>query len=146
MIKYSLICAASHDFEAWFSSSADFDAQAKQGLLMCPICGTPEVDKAIMAPNVSTSRKKKAIADKQRDAVKAFTAAADKIRKDIETHCDDVGDKFADEARAMHYGDKPERGIYGQATPQEASDLQDEGVSVAPLPDIVVPKSKDKLN
>lgn len=146
MIKYSLICAASHDFEAWFSGSTDFDVQAKQGLLMCPICGTSKVEKAIMAPNVSTSRKKKAIEDKQRDAIKAFTAAADKIRNDIETHCDNVGDKFADEARAIHYGEKPERGIYGQATPKEASDLRDEGVQVAPLPDIVVPKSKDKLN
>ncbi|MGJ8562700.1 MAG: DUF1178 family protein [Alphaproteobacteria bacterium] len=146
MIKYSLICGGSHEFEAWFSGSADFDVQAKDGLLMCPMCGTSKVEKAIMAPNISTSRTKDALVKKQAKAAKMMSAAAETIRREIETQCDNVGDKFAEEARAIHYGEKPERGIYGQASAREASELIDEGVKVAPLPDILTPKSKTDLN
>jgi len=71
---------------------------------------------------------------------------AAKIRKEIEVNCDYVGDKFADEARSIHYGEKPERAIYGEASPKEAADLHDEGVGIAPLPDILAPKPKSKQN
>lgn len=113
---------------------------------MCPMCGTSKVEKAIMAPNISTSRTKDALVQKQAKAVKLMNAAAETIRREIETQCDNVGDKFAEEARAIHYGEKPERGIYGQASAREASELIDEGVKVAPLPDILTPKSKTDLN
>ena len=76
----------------------------------------------------------------------AFRAAADKIRKEIEKNCDYVGDKFADEARSIHYGEKPERAIYGEASPAEAAELKDEGVGIAPLPEILTPKPKSKQN
>lgn len=113
---------------------------------MCPHCQTTKVEKAIMAPNVSTSRKKQETANKQLQAMKLMNAAADKIRKDIESNCDYVGEKFADEARAIHYGEKPERGIYGEATAKDAAELSAEGVGVAPLPDIFAPKPKKKIN
>ncbi len=146
MIKYNLICGADHEFEIWFSKSSDFDEQAPKGLIECPYCGTTKVEKAIMAPNISTSRKKEATAKKQAAALQMMNAAADKIRKEIADKCDYVGDGFADEARAIHYGEKPERAIYGEATPHEAAALQDEGVGIAPLPEILAPKPKSKTN
>jgi len=146
VIKYNLICRHDHDFEAWFSTSSDYDDQRKKRLVHCPYCGSGKVEKAIMAPNVSTSRKKSEIATQQKEALAVMNAAAETIKKEIEEKCDYVGDKFADEARAIHYGEKPERGIYGKATAKEAADLKDEGVGIAPLPDILTPKSAKKLN
>jgi len=146
MIKYNLICTHDHEFEAWFSKGSDFDDQKKDGLLLCPICGDTEIEKAIMAPAVSTSRKKEAAAKNRDAALSMMNAAADKIRKEIAEKCDDVGDKFAEEARAIHYGEKEERAIYGSASPREAAELQEEGIGVAPLPDILVPKTDNKLN
>jgi hypothetical protein len=99
-----------------------------------------------MAPNVSTSRKKEAAAAKQKEVMALMNTAADTIRKEIEGKCDYVGEKFADEARAIHYGEKEERGIYGEASAKEAADLQDEGVGIAPLPDVIAPKPTKKLN
>lgn len=146
MIKYNLICKQDHEFEAWFSSSADYDVQRKKRLVQCPHCGSAKVEKAIMSPNVSTSRKKAAIASKQKQAMAMMNKAAQTIRKEIEDKCDYVGDKFADEARAIHYGEKEERPIYGQASAKEAKELNDEGVAIAPLPDVLTPKSAKKLN
>ena len=146
MIKYNLICRHDHDFEAWFSSSSDYDAQRKKRLVQCPHCGSAKVEKAIMAPNVSTSRKKEAIVSKRKKAMAMMNKAAQTIRKEIEEKCDYVGERFADEARAIHYGEKEERPIYGQASPKEAAELQEEGVGIAPLPDVLTPKPAKKLN
>ncbi len=146
MIKYNLICESDHEFEIWFSRSSDFDEQAPKGLIECPFCGSSRIEKAIMAPNISTSRKKTAIAQKKADGLKMMNAAADKVRKEIEKNCDYVGEKFADEARSIHYGEKPQRAIYGEASPAEAAELHDEGVGIAPLPDILAPKPKSKQN
>ena len=146
MIKYNLICRHDHDFEGWFSSSSDYEMQRKKRLVQCPYCGSAKVEKAIMAPNVSTSRKKDAIASKHKEAMAIMNKAAQTIRKEIEEKCDYVGDKFADEARAIHYGEKEERAIYGKATAREAKDLHDEGVGIAPLPDVLTPKSAKKIN
>lgn len=133
MIKYSLICQGGHSFEGWFGSSADYDNQSAAGLLVCPDCGTDEVEKAIMAPAVRRADKSAAI------------AAA--IRSEIAKNCEDVGDSFADEARAMHTGEKPPRGIYGKATPQQAKAMADDGIPALPLPAILDPKrAKEKLN
>ena len=99
-----------------------------------------------MAPNISTSRKKEAIASKRKEAMAMMNKAAQTIRKEIEEKCDYVGDKFADEARAIHYGEKDERPIYGQASAKEAAELQEEGVAIAPLPDALTPKPAKKLN
>ena len=146
MIKYDLICRHEHSFEAWFSSSSDYDDQRKKRLVICPYCNSAKVEKAIMAPNVSTSRKKDNIAATQKAAMAMMNKAASKIRKEIEDKCDYVADNFADEARAIHYGEKPERAIYGEATASEAADLKEEGVGIAPLPDILAPKPSKKVN
>lgn len=133
MIKYSLRCKSDHSFEGWFGSSTDYDDQAAAGLLSCPDCGTDAVEKAIMAPAVRRADKSGAI------------AAA--IRSEIAKNCEDVGDSFADEARAMHNGEKPPRGIYGKATPQQAKAMADDGIPALPLPAILDPKrAKEKLN
>lgn len=146
MIKYNLICASDHEFEVWFSKSSDFDEQAPKGLIFCPHCNSTKVAKAIMAPNISTSRRKDKIGSQQTAALKMMNAAADKIRKEIADNCDYVGSKFADEARAIHYGEKPERGIYGEATKKEAAELSEEGVGIAPLPKVLMPNPKKNLN
>jgi len=146
VIKYNLICKQDHEFEGWFSSSSDYDMQRKKRLVQCPHCGSAKVEKAIMAPNVSTSRKKEATALKQKKAMALMNKAAQTIRKEIEETCDYVGDKFADEARAIHYGEKEERAIYGEASVKEAAELYEEGVGIAPLPEVLVPKPAKKLN
>lgn len=147
MIKYNLICCQEHDFEAWFSSSSDYDAQREKRLVNCPHCGTSKVQKAIMAPNVSTSRHKQSAKTQQLKSIsKAAAALAVKVKEDIAQNCEDVGDRFSDEARAIHYGEKPERGIYGQATLKEAKALIEEGVQIKALPDALRPKPKKKLN
>jgi hypothetical protein len=146
MIKYNLLCRHNHEFEAWFSNSSDYDVQREKRLVQCPHCGSAKVEKAIMAPNVSTSRKKAAIASKQKEAMAMMNKAAQAIRREIEEKCDYVGDKFADEARSIHYGEKEERPIFGEASAKEAAELCDEGVAIAPLPDVFTPKPAKKLN
>lgn len=133
MIIFDLKCAAQgHVFEAWFGSSEDYEAQRARGLVACPICGASEVDKAPMAPNIPA----KGAAPEVVKAVLADMAAA---QKKMLAGSDFVGDKFAEEARAIHLGESEARAIHGQATPQEAEDLRDEGIPVAPLPFPVPP-------
>lgn len=141
MIRYALICEGSHEFEAWFRNSADFDIQADAGLVECPHCASTGVKKAIMAPAVAKSGSKSSA-----NSQKMMMEMAGRIRSHIAENFDYVGDKFATEARAMHSGDKPERAIYGETTSGEASDLKDEGVPCAPLPDPLVPAQAKKLN
>ena len=144
MIRYNLICVADHEFEGWFSSSSDYDEQAASGLLSCPICQSKKVEKAIMAPAIKTARKSEA---RSENATKAMTAMAAKIRQEISKNCDNVGTNFAEEARAIHYGEKPKRGIYGSATAEESAELKEEGIEAHPLPDVFVPDAdKPKLN
>ena len=102
MIRYDLICEHEHGFEGWFSSSADFEMQRDKGLVECVICGSKKIDRAIMAPNISTSRRKEKIAATHAKQMKMVNDVADKIRKEIANNCDDVGDGFAEEARAIH--------------------------------------------
>lgn len=134
MIKYSLKCKHAHVFDVWFNRGSDYDKQRKRGLVECPECGSKKIEKAPMAPNIKRSKP-----DSLHDI-------ANKIRSEIENNCDDVGTDFAEEARAIHYGEKPERGIYGSTTADQAKDLIDEGVKVVPLPGALAPKSKKKLN
>jgi hypothetical protein len=137
VIRYDLRCQNGDEFEAWFGSIADFDAQAEKGQLLCPHCGTTHVEKAPMAPAVVTGRKKDA------RAVRAVAMAmAAKVREHIKENFDYVGDKFADEARKMHAGESEERSIWGEATPEEARELADEGIDAAPLPPALAPQVK----
>lgn len=146
MIKYALQCAAcEHDFEAWFASSAGYDEQHRQKHIACPACESVRVSKQIMAPAVSSS-KRQANHAKIAAAAKAF---ASKAREHVANNFDYVGDKFADEARAMHYGDADERPIWGQTTAEESKALKDEGVPAAPLPEPFTPptpKSDKDIN
>lgn len=134
MISFSLSCEHDHEFEAWFRSNDDFDGQKKRGLVECPSCGSHKIEKALMAPAVSTGRKREKIAlamgEQQRQAMAEFKALAEKVRENAEN----VGDKFAEEARKIHFGETEARGIYGQATPDEARSLAEDGVAFMPLP------------
>lgn len=136
MIVYRLVCKKEHEFDAWFRDSAAYEKQAASGNIACPVCGDRKVSKAIMAPNVSTSRKSSEPVPAKipdRDAALLSKVMAS-VREHVETNFDYVGDKFADEARKIHYGDADERGIYGEATGNEVKDLVDEGIDIAPLP------------
>ncbi len=131
MIKYALKCEVDHDFEAWFPSSDGFDEQARQGLVECPMCGSREVAKAIMAPMVRTTKGKD---DPKTEAQKLMAELAYRVRKHVEDTHDYVGDTFAREARDIHEGLTRERPIYGEATPAEVKSLIEDGVPVAAIP------------
>jgi len=150
MIKYNIICAHNHEFEVWFSKSSDFDDQAPKGLIGCPDCGNTRVEKAIMAPAVNTARAKAARKESHSKSnaklIAMMKTAAQNVRKEIAKNCEDVGDSFVNEARAIHYGEKPERSIYGRASAKDASRLREEGVGISPLPDALVPIKKNDLN
>lgn len=135
MIRYSLVCDNAHDFEGWFSTSADFDRQVETGFLTCPVCNSSAISKSLMAPSVSTARRKEEkqavamdVAQKQMAARIRETVAA------IRANAEDVGEKFPEEARKIHYGEADARGIIGKASFDEVRSLVDEGIEVAPLP------------
>lgn len=142
MIRYDLRCANGDEFEAWFGSMADYDKQAEAGLVECPHCGSKHVEKAPMAPAVISGRSKEA----QKERAVAMAMAA-KVREHIKDNFDYVGDKFADEARKMHAGESEERAIWGEATPEQARELAEEGIPAAPLPaELAPPVEPKKLN
>jgi hypothetical protein len=134
LIRFSLECEREHGFEAWFRNNEDYETQKKRGLVECPACGSHKVEKALMAPAVSTGRKKEKIAlamgEAQRKAMAQLKALGEKMRE----NSDYVGDKFAEEARKIHFGETDPRGIYGEATPDEARGLVEDGVEFMPIP------------
>ena len=141
MIIFDLKCAPQgHVFEAWFGSNEDYAAQRKRGLVACPICGTAEVDKAPMAPRVGASGGREELAP---EAVKAALAGMAEAQKKMLAQSEHVGDRFPEEARAIHLGEAEGRAIHGRATPQQAEDLREEGIPVAPLPFPVVPPESE---
>ncbi|MCR4267948.1 DUF1178 family protein [Nitratireductor sp. ZSWI3] len=134
MISYSLICEHDHAFEAWFRNGADFEAQRQQNLVSCPHCGSSSVEKALMAPAVSTGRRKAQIAMAMGEEQKKALAQLKELSKKVRENADYVGDKFAEEARRIHFGETEARGIYGEATADEAKSLIEDGVEFMPLP------------
>lgn len=132
MIRYQLTCKKEHSFEGWFRDSAAYDEQAKKKLVSCPTCGSTKVAKAPMAPAVSKKAELAEAAQKAQQ-MKEFVL---NLRKQVEENSEYVGDRFPNEARAIHYGDAEERQIYGEATLKDAHDLIEEGIPVAPLPSI----------
>jgi hypothetical protein len=146
MIRYALRCERGHDFESWFQTSSAYDSQRKRGLVACPMCDSTKVEKAIMAPRIAAKSKSKAtpqpapaeesassslvMAPQERELITKLKELRDHVLK----NADNVGTKFPDEARKMHYGDIEHRAIYGEATAEEARSLVDEGIEVAPLP------------
>ena len=158
MIVYDLSCDIGHRFEGWFGNSTDFASQQERGLVSCPECGSPNVSKAPMAPSVPAKANTRA--EKAPDSVqegqhpvsnkpmpeevqKALSVLAEAQSKALRQSTW-VGDKFAEQSRAMHYGEQDEKPIHGQASAEEAKSLLDEGISVAPLPFPVSPP--DELN
>lgn len=143
MIRYRLRCAEGHELEAWFRSSADFDAQSARGLVVCTTCGSTAVEKAIMAPSVA-KRAEPLPAPVPKPPEPSVPVAAGippemlealrKIREHVKANAENVGDRFPEEARRIHYEEAEPRGIYGAATPAEARELLEEGIEVHPLP------------
>jgi hypothetical protein len=155
MIRYALICAKGHSFESWFASSAAFDKQVKRALVSCPACGVSKVEKAIMAPKLSGTKKRgaapaspavaapvEAPAPVASDAPVAMMSPPEhelrkklkELREHLTKNSDYVGKKFPEEARKMHYGEIDHRSIYGEASPKDAKELYEEGVEFHPLP------------
>jgi hypothetical protein len=143
VIRYALICDKSHAFESWFADSAAYDKQAKRGLVTCPQCGSARVEKAIMAPQLANTKKrgKATITSAPTEQVAMLSPQETELRqklKEIRDHLtknsEHVGPKFSEEARKMHYGETEHRSIYGEASPDQAKELADEGIEFHPLP------------
>ncbi|MEC7237095.1 MAG: DUF1178 family protein [Pseudomonadota bacterium] len=161
MIKYQLICDQAHEFEGWFGDSASFETQRDSGFLTCPVCGSAEVRRALMVPNLASPKTRKTDLAEQPGAQSAEQpastppvgppaaaalppAAAQKMQElmskmrelqtKIRAECRDVGDNFADEARKIHYGEAEPEGIYGHATPDEREALDEEGIEILDIP------------
>ncbi|WP_027581859.1 DUF1178 family protein [Bradyrhizobium sp. Ai1a-2] len=149
MIRYNLRCERGHAFESWFQSSSAYDQQVRRKLVICPTCGTAKVEKAIMAPQIVGKKGRESappVAAEQPAPAPAestplmmaqereLRTKLKELRDHIVKNADNVGDRFPTEARKMHYGDIEHRPIYGEASPEEARSLIDEGVEVSPLP------------
>jgi hypothetical protein len=155
MIRYALICQQGHQFESWFQDSTAYDKQAKRGLVSCPHCGSAKVEKAIMAPRLSSTARKRgkpiaapgtapettpapapapvAMISPQEQEIRAKLK---ELRDHLTKNADNVGAKFPEEARKMHYGEIEHRSIYGVASPEEAKELSEEGIEFHPLPSL----------
>lgn len=158
MIVFDLNCAGGHRFEAWFRSSADYEAQLADDEIACPYCGDSSVLKAVTAANVSAKGNQKrsghrvvtdgtdagdhgdgvsrmiGMADLPAPLREELAKTLDKVRSHVEKNCDYVGDSFPEEARKIYYGEAEERGIYGEATIEDSMELHEEGIDVMPLP------------
>jgi hypothetical protein len=151
MIRYNLRCEKGHSFESWFQSSSAYESQEKRRLVSCPACGSVKVERAIMAPQIVSKKGREAAVPTAAEAPTTDAAAQGstpllmaqelelrakikELRDHIVKNADNVGERFPNEARKMHYGDIEHRPIYGEASPEEARSLIDEGVEVSPLP------------
>jgi len=149
MIHYNLRCERGHSFESWFQSSSAYETQEKRKLVNCPVCGSAEVERAIMAPQIVSKKGREVAVAAPAPAAEVATPASTpllmaqerelrtklkELRDHIVKSADNVGERFPVEARKMHYGDIEHRPIYGEASPDEARALIDEGVEVTPLP------------
>ena len=146
MILFDLQCARKHVFESWFKDGAAYERQAKRGLVTCPYCGSAKVEKALMAPRLSGTKKSRkktpeiaappvaVAADPATEKAAELHRQLAQLRQHIEANFDPVGDRFAEEARKIHYGEAEQRNIYGRTTAEEARELAEEGVEFAPVP------------
>jgi hypothetical protein len=144
VIRYALCCEAGHTFESWFNNSTAFDRQVARGLVTCPMCGSAKVEKAIMAPALGAGGGRAAAptpAEPEKTPVAIVSKEEGELRKKLKElrdhvvkNADYVGEKFPEEARRMHYGEIEHRSIYGEASPDAASALAEEGIEFHPLP------------
>lgn len=155
MVIYDLICSLEHRFEGWFRSESDYLGQKKAGLLSCPVCESTDVKKLPSASYINTgrSRTESAVEDKKHTGMatgNGFVTSTispvvlEKIREYVESHTEDVGRQFAEEAKRMHYGEAKQRNIRGEVTPDEMLDLHEEGIEATALP--FLNTSNKKLN
>ena len=144
MISFDLRCTNAHVFEAWFSNSEAYQRQVQEGELACPICGDTCLDKALMAPHISTQAPEISKSGSNVAPLPVATGATNRaaelmkmaraLREEVEKNFDHVGETFAEEAKKIHYGETDHRNIYGEMTPDEAADLREEGVEFGVLP------------
>ena len=152
MIRYALACDKGHTFESWFQSSAAYDKQIKADLIICPVCNSSKVEKTIMAPGVVGAKKRSEARPPKPPASpppaaetpspvammspqeREFRKKLKELRDHLTKNADYVGQKFPEEARKMHYGEIEHRSIYGEATPDQAKELNEEGIEFHPLP------------
>ena len=131
MIKYNLTCKCGQTFESWFSTSIEFDKLLSKRLITCVICNSTSVKKSIMAPNVSSKVENNYKTNKYAKNVRKKLL---EFRKFVEKNCKNVGDRFTEEARSVHYDNKNSKGIYGKATPEQTAELKEEGIEVSIIP------------
>jgi len=131
MIKYNLTCKCGGSFESWFLSSSGFDSLCKKKLIKCIYCGSLSVKKSVMAPNLPSKSNKVFKKTKLEKNIKKQLLG---VRRYIEKNCKNVGENFTREARSIHYDKKTSKGIYGKATPEETTELLEEGIEVATIP------------
>lgn len=154
MIRYALVCDDKHTFEVWFKNSADYDSQRKRKLVTCPACGSPKVEKALMTPQLGKgSRKEQTVSVESGPAapepasVVASPEATElraklrELRDHLVKNAENVGGRFPDEARKIHYGETEPRSIYGVASAEEAKEMHDEGIEFHPLP--ILPEDRN---
>jgi hypothetical protein len=140
MIHYDLICDKGHAFDGWFRNSAAYDEQAEKGLVSCTVCGSAKVEKQLMAPGIpmKSNRRdttpKKMVSGPVDPRLAVMMQMVREMRKHVEENAEYVGERFAEEARKIHYEEAEHRGIYGEASPDEAKALIEEGIAVHPLP------------
>lgn len=135
MIQYALNCEAGHRFDAWFRNADAFDDQAARGIVTCPVCNSSKVEKALMAPAVSTKKESVALSAGHPEHAQ-FIAAMRELKSKMTANADYVGDRFAEEARKIHYEEAEARGIYGEATREDVAALAEEGIPFMPLPNL----------
>lgn len=150
MIRYSLKCGNAHGFEGWFASSGDYDGQRDSKLVECPVCRSHDITKELMTPSVSTSRAKerrhqKAAGAGQTAVLQPEGHGSEKremlqkmreLREKILAGSENVGNRFSEEARKIHFGEAQARGIHGLTSLEEAAELIDEGIEIMPVPDL----------
>jgi hypothetical protein len=139
MIRYDLTCDKGHAFDGWFSNSEAYDVQAARGLVECSVCGSIHVEKQLMAPGIPAKSNRKVdvapvMAGPVDPRMQQMMAMMREVRAHVEKNAEHVGDRFADEARKIHYGEAEDRGIYGNATHEQTRALLEEGIEVHPLP------------
>jgi hypothetical protein len=141
MIHYDLICEEGHEFDGWFSDSASFDEQSRDGLVSCVHCGSTKIEKQLMAPGIPVKSNRKSEPETKPMLAATVDPRQQKIvqlvrelRKAVEENAEYVGDNFAEEARKIHYEEAEKRGIYGETTAQDAEELIEEGIEIHPLP------------
>jgi hypothetical protein len=144
MILFDLKCDKEHLFEAWFEDSKSFEKQLKNKLVKCPICNTHKISKSIMSPNISSkSNSSSKLNKKKKDTYAAYNKYLKKLKKEVKSNFKYVGKDFSVKARKMHYGELPEKPIYGEASEKEAKDLVNDGVDIVKLPWSVDKKNKN---